>query len=81
MSQVNAPGQYKNSDFAHSILPFVKQAASRKNIFWGSGDIGTQALNSQLFFHHNDNDRVTYFATGLDDRAQDAIVRVNVDRN
>jgi hypothetical protein len=65
--------------FWSRIHPSLRALAGSKRVFVGAGDIGHKSYS---FFHDvNPKDGITYFATGLADRASDTIVRMDFTRD
>ena len=77
ISNVNAKKQYEDSNFTTEILPKLKVVAKNKNVYWGSGDVGNPP-SLGLFYQKDTTDGITYFATGIGDTEQDALLLVEI---
>lgn len=62
-----------------SVMPMLRTLMGRKNISWGSGDIGLDE-GFGTFLDHDDSSGITWYAVGLGDNISDAIVEVVVER-
>lgn len=64
-------------DFSSNILPLLSRLASKKDVFWGSGDLG---VNDEfgLFLDFDPETRITWFAAGLGNWPTDAALVVTV---
>lgn len=80
---VNSKAGYPNSNynFRHDIEPYlIELSLNDKAVYWFSGDIGTSS--SFTFFYGKDKKYdITYIATGIGDTREDAILRVEVEKN
>ena len=63
--------------FSSNILPLLTQLAPKKDVLWGSGDLGVNE-GFGLFLDFDSETRITWFATGLGNWPTDAALVVTV---